>query len=528
MWFPSFLPARRLPRPLVRHVQRFRVERDLDTLLARMRRRWYPETIPVLASFWLKTVFIKGYGRRQWRQLNRLLQRALAGQPLDIFSRQALIDIQSWIQQNILRAEHPPQAPQPRGDGARLSLDSDYLAPYLGRLLNEWLPAEVARLLVQQEVPAFPQDEAVPVLAIGKALEGLLVRERLSPATLEMLLQPDRLSPRLVYARDVEMLQDVVLALLGQTSARSLPVLPVALLGVASGALLPADFRQAVDHAVLVRLPGAERIHVPITPAQALDILRDEPVRIGSVLVSLDGRWWESETLQSGEQHSVVYRPMGRLRLDDSADHLRLRIPWPGPRLTGSGEVSFPGAFQLFGREWRVAQWEEDAERAWLRLVFTRVVPVAEKNPQAFPRLRPASVDMAWAALENALAASLAQKSTEPIERLRHTDLIPIGRAIVGLSASLTSPRPQLYEAVETRLQGLRYLEAPVVPVYGRVPWRILPPPVRAAFSRVRAYPGLLEHMQELFDALPGRLTAPAPPSRPGDTASSRSKAHAA
>ena len=33
-----------------------RAEEDLQALLARMRQRLYPETIPALASFWLKTV----------------------------------------------------------------------------------------------------------------------------------------------------------------------------------------------------------------------------------------------------------------------------------------------------------------------------------------------------------------------------------------------------------------------------------------------------------------------------------------
>ena len=32
-------------------------ETEVEALLARMRQRLYPETIPVLASYWLKTVY---------------------------------------------------------------------------------------------------------------------------------------------------------------------------------------------------------------------------------------------------------------------------------------------------------------------------------------------------------------------------------------------------------------------------------------------------------------------------------------
>jgi hypothetical protein len=50
-------------------------EGDLEALLARMRQRLYPETLPVLGFCWLKTVKASGYRRRQWKQLNRMLKR---------------------------------------------------------------------------------------------------------------------------------------------------------------------------------------------------------------------------------------------------------------------------------------------------------------------------------------------------------------------------------------------------------------------------------------------------------------------
>ena len=497
----------------VRRPKPSRVEGDLEALLTRMRQRSDPETIPVLASFWLKTVVASGYGYRRWKQVSRLLKRALAEQTLDDFSRQAIIDIQTWIQETIILTGQPPQSLPPRLEGVRVILSFDRLAAYVGRLLNEWLPVEVARLLVSDNASMFPQDGGMPVLAIGRALEGLLLRERVSSGTLEMLLQPELLSPYGVYPADAEMLQDVILSLLGRTSALPPSVMPATLLCVASDAPLPADYRETVRHAFLVPRSGTEEVHVPIAPAQALEILKDEALRIGSVIVTRDGRWWESENLQRGEQNTVVYRPMGRLRLDYSANHLRLRVPWPEARLNWSGGIYFPGTLEIFGREWRVSRWEEDAKRTWLHLVFSRTLPQAETAPGGGSGLRqlwPASVDMAWAALENALTSSIVQRSSEPIERIRHSDLIPLGRAIFELAASLMSRRPQPYEAIETQLEGIRHQATQVSSVYGRVPWRILPAPVRAAFFRIGSYSALLDHLNQVFDSLPEGLTAAA------------------
>jgi hypothetical protein len=82
------------------------VEGDFEALLVRMRQRRYPETIPVLASYWLRTVYASGYGRRHWKKLNRLLKRAL-GEHLPDAPRQAIVDIQTWIQQSALPTRRP-------------------------------------------------------------------------------------------------------------------------------------------------------------------------------------------------------------------------------------------------------------------------------------------------------------------------------------------------------------------------------------------------------------------------------------
>jgi len=486
---------------LVVQSKAFYVEEDLEALLARMRRRLYPETMPVLASYWLKTLSASGYGRQQWKELTGLLKRALGEQLLDGPSRQAIVDIQTRIQQTVLLARQPRQPKPSRSERICATLSSDLLQPYISRLLNEWLPAEVARLLVNEDASSLPADGGIPALVIGRALEGLLVREGLSPRALEMLLQPEPFSPRSVYTAEAEILQDVVLSVLGRVWAPPRSVMPPTLLCVAPDSLLPANYGEAVHRAWLASQPEGEEVHVPIAPAQALEILKDEQVRIGSMMVTMDGRWWEAVPLQGGEPPSVVYRPMGRLRLDYVSDHVRLRVPWPRAPFSWSGGTPFPGTFEIFGREWHLSQSEQDGERAWLHLVFSRVLPITQTVPTGgagLRRVRPASVDLAWSGLEKAVTSSIAQSICRPIEQLRHSDLIPLGRAISGLTACLMSRRPQPYLAIEAQLRGIRYLEAQVSSEYGRVPWSILPTGVHAGFFRFRTDPVMLELLNQV------------------------------
>jgi hypothetical protein len=73
---------------------------------------------------------------------------------------------------------------------------------------------------------------------------------------------------------------------------------------------------------------------------------------------------------------------------------------------------------------------------------------------------------------------------------------------------SLLSRRLPPSEAIESRLKGLGYLQAQVSPKYGRVPWRILPATVHASMFKIGSYPQLLEHLNQVFDSLPERLSA--------------------
>jgi hypothetical protein len=494
----------------------FRVAEDLEALLARIRQRRYPETLPVLVYYWLKTVKASGYGRRQWKKLSSLLKRVLNEQLPDTPSHQAIVSVQTRIQ-TVLLAGQPPRHQPPQSERIFATLSSDLLAPYIRRLLNEWLPAEAARLLVNGSASSLAADGEVPLLGIGRALEGLLVRERLSPRALEMLLQPEPYSPHYVYSADTEILQDVILFLLGRKWASPWSVMPGELLCVAPDSLLPANYREAVNHAFLVPRLGGEEVHVPIPPAQALKILKDEQLRIGSMMVTMDGRWWEAVGLQDREPHSVVYRPVGRPRLEYLTNHVKLRVPCSETWLSGHGDISFPPTFKIFGREWRLSHWEQDAERIWLHLVLSHVltdtVPAGDAR---WWRLRPVSADLVWSGLENALASSIVQGSSEPIERFRHSDLIPLGCAIFELATSLIRRRLPPCEVIETKLRGIRCLEAQVSSKYGRVPWRILPEKVHASLFKIRSHPELVELLNQVFDSLPQRLSdATRPDPRP-------------
>ena len=485
------------------------VEKQVETLLARMRNRQYSETIPVLATYWLKTIWASGHDVRWWKNLHLALAKALSEEPSDVFSRQGIVDIQDWIQQTILRSGQTRSSHDQPWQPAETTRDPDCLAPYIARLLNEWMPAEVARLSIA-ESERFPPKDGMPALTIARAIENLLVRTRLSKSTLKMLLQPELLSPRYIYPADAEILRDVVLWLLRETEAPPPACVPATLLWVAPDSPLSADYRIAVPRASLVQGSQGEELHVPVGPAQALAILRKKHVRIGSVVVTMDGRCWESKSVQEGPDYSVIHLPLGLLRIDCAADHAKITAPWPEIRRCWSGEVSFPGTFEIFGRKWRVSGWRQDAEHAWLDLVYCRALTAAEIAPAAgeLRRLRPASVDMAWSALETALACSMEQRSQDPIERLRHSDLIPLGRALFGLVEAVTPHRRQNRESIDPKFRALAYFVAQLPSEYGQVPWRIIPAATRGVLLR-----DFGQELRPVFDALPAL----------GETASPRS-----
>lgn len=480
------------------------VHRDFGHLLERIRRRLYPETVQALAFYWLKTVYARGYSRGDWKALDSLLAQQ---------SHPAMANIRGWMREaGVLTADIAAGAAPVLPDGSRDAPAAGNLASYAVRLLNEWLPVEVARLLICESEQTGVEDGGIPAIACARAIERILVRERLTAATLEALLGPDLLPARFVYPADAELLRDVALFLLGRTEPPTPPqVLPADLVYVAPSAPLPPDYAQAVAGTKLVRSLTGDELHVPIATDHAIRILTEEQVRITSVLVSMDGRWWQAGGLDRGKQNEIVYRSMGRLPIDYSGEHARIRLPWPERRREWTGPVSFAATVEIFGRRWRFTQWEEDADHTWLHLVFDSFLPVEQVAPHAETRLRrshPASIDMAWAALENALAAALDEKSPEPVEKLRREELIPLGRAMLALVESALNSRKRKPEEIEARLRTIRYLEAELASTYGQAPWRVLPEQVRKILLSGRLHRAIGASLQDAFAGLPSAAKA--------------------
>jgi len=472
--------------------------RELNALLDRIHQPLYDENLPVLASWWLKTVYYAGHNRVWWEELDSAIAGFLKTDPSGV-TAETVREIQAWARQELLsQRKHPKVLPILRPP-FRPDLTPDQAAAYLSRVLNEWLPAEVARLLTSEAESDGPSEGAMPAVTIATALERLLLRERHSPASLELLLDAAWLSPKNAYPSDVEILSNVILALLGRTTLPDPPLLPAA--------HVAGEFADNVDRAQLVSSPDGDELHVPLDAAQALEILEHDPIHFASIIVTMDGRWWESARLQRGQETVIVYRPGGRLRIDFSHEHARLVVPWPDSD-PASGVMRLPAQLVLFGRNWRGRAWDRSAERAWLHLEFSGTLSLSEPQTLHRPdgrRLRPASVEIAWSEVEQALAMN----ASDSVERLHRGDLIPLARALVRLIGCLHRAWPVSHGEIEKSLRSIRYLHAAVVQTYGPIPWRVLPARSRSALLKRRGTSALSQLCADVFDGAPPDQQAP-------------------
>ena len=372
---------------------------DLSALLDRIRHRFYVESLPVLSSWWLKTVFYAGHNLVWWGELNTAIGKVLRDQFVDARAAEPIRDIQTWVRQMMLPRHRAPDVRSLLVPPFRRDMMADQAVPYLCRVLNEWLPGEVARLLTTETAFAGSDEDGMPVMAIAKALERLLLREHFSPATLELLLEADWSSPKYAYPAHIEILRDIILALLGRTAAPDLPVLPVT--------ALAGGFGGAVRRALLVSSDDGDELHVPLDEAQTREVFKHHAVRIGSIVVTMDGRCWQSVHLQTGQETVIVYRPSKPLLIDFSSEHARLVVPWPDAETRWPGAIHLPDQIALFGREWRGHAWERSAERTWLHLEFSGVLTFPEMLAPGKRRprhLRPASSEIPWSAVEEAIS----------------------------------------------------------------------------------------------------------------------------
>jgi hypothetical protein len=482
-----------------------RVSTDFEGLGKRMRGRLYPESMRVLGLYWLKTVREHGYGREEWNVLDRLLSSELQAHDASSPTGQALANLRTLVEgaRRLNRPGTYSLSEQP-------AISSGVLAPYIVRLLNEWLPVEVSRLLIEESEEDSDEPEAgIPAIAKARAIERLFLRERISGPTLEALLEPGLMSPRFIDPFDYEILRDVVLYLLGRTDAPAPPVLPAELLLIAPGASLSPDFERAVENASLAMGSETDELHVPIVPAQAIAALAGDQVHITSFLVTMDGRLWEAGLLKGGDQNVIVYHASGRIQIDYSGDHARFRLPWPESWSRGSGPIRLGPDLRMFGREWHRARFEQDGDHTIVEMVFARGMALKELGLVTETPLRhswPASVDVAWTALENALSS---ENASDAIENLRHADMVPLGRAIEALIESVRDPRQRKPETIKARVKAIGFFSSELLSSYGPVRWRVLPEPIRNILLGPRLYAALAESLNAVFTGLPEMSAAP-------------------
>jgi hypothetical protein len=485
-----------------------RAQADFDRLLDRMGRRMYPETMPALVFYWVRTARRKGYGCDEWRAVYRLLDHALQHAHANRQVFDALTSLHAYIRdEGLLTGQTRPPARRDPTEATWPELGSEALAAYVFRLLNEWAPKELALLLLDETEESNPDEPEVRALTAGRVMERLLLRTRLSPHSFETLLQSNVFTPKFVYPADYEVLRDVLLFLLGRTDAPPIPLLPPELLASAPDASFHPDYQRAVHDAIVVNAGGEKQeLHVPISQEQVRKIFEATQFRIASLVITMDGRWWQSEKLVSGDRNAIVYRPVGQLRIDFSLNQARLRVPWAESRAHWPGPLPFPPPLELFGRRWRVAEWEQAAEGAWLNLECLGPLPVSALGPSArasLRRYRPAAVEMGWTALEIALAAGLSQKSGAPIDKLRHDELIPLGRSLYALTEAIMSRRLQTPDVIQTRLAGVAYRAAELRESHGPVPWRVLPKPVSDFLRGCQSSLDLPKPLSEIFSEAP-------------------------
>jgi hypothetical protein len=307
-----------------------------------------------------------------------------------------------------------------------------------------------------------------------------------------------------------------MLFLLGRTEAPADEALPAALVWVSPEACFHSDYADAFADAEISVTAAGERLAVPISTAQMEDILRTHPFRLTSLAVTMDGRFWASQALATIDRNLVQYRPIGRVRVDSSTGGPRVILGWPESKLSWNGHVALPAGLEFFGRRWRTSRSELTAQSTYVELVSTGPLPVGAVGK----RCRPASVEIAWTALQDALEESVAAKNCEPIEKLRNDELVPLGRALYALTECLTHRRLRKGDAIPARMSAVSYHATALRPAYGPIPCRVLPASIREMLLERRVYSQVSGLLHEIFEGLPELPPVPPrlftwPPSRP-------------
>lgn len=452
-------------------------------LIARLRRQLYPETARVAGYYWLRTVYESGYGPLEWLALNAALERELAAPEFHIAA--TLSEMRECLQAELLHRTSVPAAPAAfRSRQSRPPLPDRELRIYFIKLLNEWLPRELASRLLESGEGENTGDRAgIPALEAARTMEALIVRDRVSTEDFDAVLDDGFFSPASVYPGDYELLRDVVLCLTGRMDSPPLPILPAVPVWAHTAGPASATRPEAFRY-----VSGSGEIELAIGPEAVARILGESPVRLPSCLATMDGRWWHSDFVTAGASSAIIYRPHGRVVLDYSHDHVRFRAPWPDRMSAWHGPLALP-TLELFGRRWTPRRFEQDSAGAAIEFECAGILPVR------LTRTRPASVDMAWDAVATAVADSMAKRTADPIDALRNEDLIPVARAIWLLAECARNPRA--HSDLTRRFNAVRFHLAALDGGYGRIPSSVVPRRVRFTIAGI-------EGAASVFDSAPG------------------------
>jgi hypothetical protein len=340
------------------------IQRDLKSLRERARGRSYPDTMNVLAFYWLMTVR-ETYTAEHWPILGKQARMELSGAgSLSEEEARALGQAARWIdttlpcsRKAVLRRNFVP--PFTSGQYA----PPDFISQaFLETLLNEWLRERVLEKYGRRLIPAdwnsesayeetalcleeilkplfiFPDVETVHAMDRLQGhrptpIEDILQWRRRRQAGLESLLLVSLREANTIDPKQREILTDVVLYMLGVTGPPPEPEAGYAwLLPAPLGDSLPKDAAKQVAEFPLPRdYAGATTLLIPFeewqVPGRSNGSL--QPLSIESTLLTPDGRIWQSHDLEqeAGSAPGILYCAAGKIDVVPTSRGLLLQVP---------------------------------------------------------------------------------------------------------------------------------------------------------------------------------------------------------
>ena len=111
----------------------------------------------------------RNHNRAWWDELDRSIKKFVARDACGV-KADTIREIQDWSRQAILTQRKLPTVQPLLRPPFRPDLTPGEAAPYLARVLNEWLPAEVARVLTGEAEFGGPMESGIPAVTVAIAL----------------------------------------------------------------------------------------------------------------------------------------------------------------------------------------------------------------------------------------------------------------------------------------------------------------------------------------------------------------------